>query len=148
MGKNIVIASDHGGVSLKSDLIQRLEAAGHVVKNLGVDEETSVDYPDIAETACKEILIDTVDCGILICGTGLGISIAANKINGIRAALCGDSFTARMAREHNNANVLVLGARVIGSELAWDIVTSYLSADFSGGRHQKRVDKITALEEN
>lgn len=145
MVKNVLIANDHGGVELKFDLLHRMEAAGYTVINAGVDTTDAVDYPDVAVGACQLIKDGKADCGILICGTGIGVSISANKVPGIRAALCGDCFSARMAREHNDANVITLGARVIGPELAWEIVQSYLDATFQGGKHQVRVGKINAI---
>lgn len=145
--KKIAIACDHGGVDLKQDLIKRLQGEGYTVLNMGTDDASvSVDYPDMAEICCEKVLSQEADCGILICGTGLGIGIAANKIKGIRAATCSDSFSARMAKEHNNANVLTLGARVLGVELAWEVTQSYLNAEFGGDRHLGRVNKIMALE--
>lgn len=145
--KKIAIASDHGGTELKADLKVRLEKEGHQVLDLGVDSpKTSVDYPDIAVPATEKVLSGEVECAILICGTGLGIGISANKINGIRAATVSDCFSARMAKAHNNANVLALGARVLGNELAWEVLQAYLNAEFEGGRHETRVNKIMALE--
>lgn len=147
--KKIAIASDHGGTELKADLIQRLEKSGYQVQNLGVDSpQTPVDYPDIAPPMAEKVLSGEVDCGILICGTGLGIGISANKIKGIRAATVSDCFSAKMAKAHNNANILALGARVLGNELAWEVVQAYLNAEFEGGRHENRVNKIMALENN
>ena len=148
MGKTIVIGNDHGGVELKQEIVKRLEAeGGYSIINVGVDCTDSVDYPDIAVDAAKYILDGRADCGILICGTGIGVSIAANKVKGIRAALCSDCFSARMAREHNNAHFITLGARVLGVELAWEIVKSYLGAEFLGGKHGVRVDKLCRIEE-
>lgn len=147
--KKIVIASDHGGVALKEDLKIRLTEVGISYVNLGADSpDAPVDYPDVAQPAANLVNSGEVDFGILICGTGLGICMAANKIKGIRAVTCSDTFSARMAREHNNANILTVGARVLGNELVWDIVHTFLHAQFKGGRHQTRLDKITALEEH
>lgn len=143
----IVLGADHGGYLLKDYIREQLEAAGHQVCDLGVHDPSSVDYPDQAAKVCKAYLSGDYDCGLLFCGTGIGISIAANKIAGIRAAHVADAFSARMAREHNNANILCLGGRTLGTELAWSIVEAYLSAKFAAGRHQRRIDKITALEE-
>ena len=112
----------------------------------GTYDEKSVDYPDYAEKTAKEVNAKNVEFGILFCGTGIGISIAANKIEGIRAALCHDSYTAKMSRMHNNANILVLGGRILGKSLAIDIVDSYMAAEFEGGRHQGRLDKISKIE--
>lgn len=143
----IAISGDHGAVDLKADLIKRLEGVGYTVLNLGVDSTaTSVDYPDMAKVCCEKVLSKEADLGILLCGTGLGIGIAANKIRGIRAATCSDTFSARMAREHNNANVLTMGARVLGNELAWEVAQAFLNGEFAGGRHEGRVEKIMALE--
>lgn len=148
MKKTIAIASDHGGVELKADLIDRLEKSGYIVENLGVDSSSdAVDYPDMAVPVAEKVLSGKADCGVLICGTGLGIGIAANKIKGIRAATVSDTFSAKMAKVHNNANVLALGARVLGNELAWEVLSAYLMAEFEGGRHENRVNKIMALEE-
>lgn len=146
--KIIAIASDHGGVELKADLMQRLEKNGHTVLNFGVDHSSdAVDYPDMAVPVAEKVLSQEADCGVLICGTGLGIGIAANKIKGIRAATVSDTFSAKMAKIHNNANILALGARVLGNELAWEVLSAYLECDFEGGRHETRVNKIMALEE-
>lgn len=144
--KTIVIGNDHGGVELKKELMNRLNGEGYRVINIGVDTTDAVDYPDMAEQAAKVVLSGEAECGILICGTGIGIGISANKIKGIRAALCSDCYSARMSREHNDANFITMGARTIGVELAWEIVKAYLGAEFLGGKHQVRVDKIMALE--
>jgi len=116
------------------------------VVDKGIESLYQVDYPDIAIDLCKSIIAKECDCGILICGTGIGMSIAANKIEGIRAALCADTYSARMAKEHNNANVITLGARTLGAELAYEIVKAYLNAEFLGGKHQVRVNKIDAIK--
>ncbi len=146
--KKIVLGSDHGAVELKEELCKRLEEAGYPCSTVGATSSaTAVDYPDVAKEAATLLKTGAVDCGILLCGTGLGIGISANKIKGIRAATCSDTFSARMAKEHNDANILCLGARVLGTELAWEIVLAYLQAEFQGGRHQGRVDKIMALED-
>jgi ribose 5-phosphate isomerase B len=142
----ILIANDHGGIALKRDLMAWLEAAGHEVGNLGVDEEASVDYPDIAAKACAEYRRGGWDFGILLCGTGIGISMAANKIPGIRCALVHDSFTARLAREHNDANFIAMGGRVTYAEPPSSILAAFIGASFQGGRHQTRVNKIGDLE--
>ena len=143
----IVIGSDHGGYELKNHVIKHLIEMGIEVKNCGCFSEDSVDYPDIAKAVCEEIVSGKAEKGILICGTGIGISIAANKIDGIRAALCSDVYSAKMCRQHNNANVLCLGGRVTGRELAFMIVDTYINEEFEGGRHQTRVDKIHSLEQ-
>lgn len=143
----ILIASDHGGFGLKNALKDHLTQQGCEVEDLGVHTPDSVDYPDIAEQLCKRLLSGTYEFGILICGTGIGISMAANKIDGIRCALVRDEFSARMAKQHNNANVLALGGRVTGDCLAASIVDAYRAASFEGGRHAARVEKIHRLEQ-
>lgn len=142
----IAIGSDHGGYELKEHVKKHLEEKGIEVKDFGVFSEESVDYPDCARPVCETVLSGEAERGILFCGTGIGISMAANKFNGIRAALCGDVFSAKMAKEHNNANVICLGGRVTGRELAFMIVDTFLDAEFQGGRHQTRIDKIHAIE--
>jgi len=141
----VVVASDHAGVELKNEIYMMLKQMGYAIIDCGAYSKDSVDYPDIAEKLTAEVLKNNC-LGVIVCGTGIGVSIAANKVPGIRAALCHNEFTARLAREHNNANVLALGARVIGSELALECVKTFINTDFSGGRHQKRVEKITNLE--
>jgi len=141
----IAIGADHGATDLKKVLTDYLTEKGHKV-NEYFKVEGSVDYPDVAEETVKHILNGENDFGILLCGTGIGISIAANKIDGIRAALCTNEFSARMAKIHNNANVICMGGRVTGTELAKSIIDAYLSSEFEGGRHKIRVDKITNLE--
>jgi len=123
-----------------------LTAAGFAVEDCGVHDPSSVDYPDIAKVVCENVLAREHSLGILCCGTGIGMSIAANKIDGIRAALCAECYSAKMARIHNDANVLCLGARVIGVELAREVAAAFLSVSFEGGRHARRVEKITLLE--
>jgi len=142
----LAIGSDHGGYELKNHVIKHLEELGIEYKDCGCYSEDSVDYPDIAQQVCAEIKSGNCKNGILICGTGIGISIAANKIDGIRAALCSDVYSATMTRRHNDANVLCMGGRVLGRELAFSIVDAFLIAEFEGGRHQNRIDKIHALE--
>lgn len=142
----IALGSDHGGYELKEEIKRYLEENGYEVKDFGTFSEESVDYPDIAEEVAKAIVSGQCDRGVLCCGTGIGISIAANKVPGIRAANCSDEYSARMAKEHNNANVLCLGGRVVGKGLAIMIVEEWLNAEFQGGRHQRRIDKITELE--
>lgn len=143
----IVIGADQGGVELKNDISKRLTEAGYEVFDLGLNEAVSIDYPDKAVEVCRKLLDENLDCGILVCGTGIGVSIAANKVPGIRAAHCSDCFSARMAREHNDANVITLGGRTLGTELAFEIVMAYLGASFAGGRHGRRVEKINALDQ-
>lgn len=145
MSKKIMIGCDHGGVDMKKELTQRLEDLGHTVINIGVDSYDAVDYPNVAVKGAEVVTSGNADCGILICGTGLGIGMAANKVKGIRAATCSDCFSARMAKEHNNANILALGARTLGIELAWEIVTSYLNAEFLGGKHGTRVELLDSI---
>lgn len=144
----IAIAADHGGYELKNFLIDYLAEKGHSVINLGTDSPESVDYPDYAKLCCEEVLSRNADFGIVVCGTGVGISIAANKIDGIRCGLCPSKEIAALVKQHNNANVIALGGRFTSQEEAKDIIDYYMSAEFEGGRHQKRVDKIMALEEN
>ena len=142
----IAIGSDHGGLNLKVAIIRFLTRQGFEVTDAGTNSDVSVDYPDFGQRVAEMVASGQVERGILICGTGIGMSIAANKIPGIRAALVTDVFMARMAREHNNANVLVLGGRVLDEQKACDLVGAWLSAVFEGGRHQARLDKITAME--
>lgn len=143
-----VIGNDHGGLDLVEVVKDELEKLGHEVDHVGTYEDKSVDYSDFAQKACDKVVGGEADFAILICGTGIGMSIAANKIKGIRAAAVSESFSARMSRAHNNANVLCLGARVIGSEMARMLVDEFASTDFEGGRHQKRVNKIMEIEKN
>lgn len=142
----IAIASDHGGYDLKQQVIKFLTDNGYAFEDLGTCDYTSVDYPEYGLKVAEGIVEGKFEKGIIICGTGLGISIAANKVPGIRAALCTDSYMARMSREHNNSNILALGGRVVGVELAMDIVKTWLNTEFLGGRHQNRLDKITEIE--
>lgn len=138
----LVIGNDHAGVDLKNMIKEHLRKQGHEVINIGTNTLDSVDYPDIAKELSKYILEGKVQYGILICGTGIGISISANKVEGIRAALAHNEFTAKLSRLHNNANVIALGARVIGDELAKACVDTFIGTEFEGGRHAKRVCKI------
>ena len=142
----VAIGSDHGGYSLKESIKEELEKRGIEVKDFGTHSEESCDYPDFAEAVGEVVAKGDFERGIVICGTGIGISIAANKIPGIRCALVGDCFSARATREHNDANVLALGARVLGTGLALEIVNIWLGTEFQGERHQKRIDKISSLE--
>ncbi len=141
----IVIASDHAGFRLKEILKKKL--TGYTFIDAGTDSEDSCDYPDYAEKAGLMVASGKADCGIVICGTGIGISIAANKVKGVRAALCFNEFMAEMSRLHNNSNVLALGARVIGEDLAVRIAEVWLKTGFEGGRHERRVEKIGKIEE-
>lgn len=142
----IGIGCDHGGFEMKEELKKRLETAGYEVNDQGTYSLDEVDYPDVAERVAAGVSQEEYECGILVCGTGIGMSIAANKVKGIRAAPITDSFSAKMAKEHNNANMIALGARTLGIELAWELVQAYLNAEFMGGKHQKRVEKIMAIE--
>lgn len=143
----IAVASDHGGFRLKEEIIALLRETGIEYKDFGTFSEDSVDYPDIALVVAEAVQRDDFERGVLCCGTGIGVAIAANKVSGIRAAQCHDTFSARAAREHNNANILTMGQRVIGPGLARDIVTVWLQAEFQGGRHARRVDKIGSIEQ-
>lgn len=138
----IVLGSDHGGFALKKEIVQFLVQAGHEVNDVGCHSEDSVDYPDFADKVCAEVIEGRALRGILVCGTGIGMSIAANRYRSIRAALCHESFTARMSREHNDANVLCLGDRVLGVAIALDIVKTWLETEFAGGRHQRRISML------
>ena len=143
----ITIGSDHGAVNLKEEVKKVLAEFPEIeVKDVGTFGTDSVDYPDIAEKVCADVTSGAADRGIVLCGTGLGISIASNKIKGIRCALCGDVYSARMSREHNDANVLAMGGRVTGFGPAGEIVRVWLTTEFAGGRHERRVKKIMALE--
>jgi len=142
----IVIGSDHGGLDLKAALTSYLQRRGCIVSDAGTDTDASVDYPDFGLKVAELVVAGTAELGVLICGTGIGMSIAANKVPGVRAALVTDVFMARMAKEHNNANVLVLGGRVLDEQKACDLVGAWLDAAFEGGRHQSRLDKITEIE--
>ena len=138
----IYFGADHAGRELKDELLAAAKELGHDVKDLGTHGPESVDYPDFGHAVARAVLQDDGSLGVIVCGTGLGISMAANRHDGVRAALCGDTFSARMARQHNDANVLALGARVVGVGLATDILQAFLGAAFEGGRHQRRIDKI------
>jgi len=136
----IAIGADHGGFHLKEIIRVLAEELGHEVQDLGCYSPASVDYPDLAKLVCEKVEAGTADRGILICGTGLGMSMAANRYLHVRAALCHDHYTARMSREHNNANVLCMGERVIGPGVAEEIVRTWLAVEFSGGRHLGRIE--------
>ena len=142
----IAIGCDHGGFALKKVLIEFLEELNYEYNDMGTYDEASVDYPDIAEKVCAEVTSGASTLGILVCGTGIGMNICANKIKGIRAAQCADTFSAKMTRRHNNSNVLTLGGRVVGPELAKEIVKEFLTNEFEGDRHERRVNKMMALE--
>lgn len=142
----IAIGNDHAGTEYKKIIAEHLMAMGIEVENVGCDDDKSVDYPDYAKAVAKRIQEKQADLGILICGTGVGMSIAANKFKGIRASLCCDCYSAEMTRRHNNSNILCLGARVLGIDLAKRIVDTYIDAPFEGGRHLRRLNKITDIE--
>ncbi len=142
----IAIGCDHGGFELKETILKFLKESGYKCKDYGTYDEKSVDYPDIADKVCNAITGGECDKGILICGTGIGMNMCANKHKGIRAAQCHDTFSAKMTRQHNNANVLTMGGRVVGPELAKEIVNEFLTNKFLGGRHEARVNKMMSLE--
>lgn len=144
--KKLTIANDHAAIELKNEIMAHLKEKGYEVVNLGTDEHASCNYPEYGYKAAKMVAEGQVDGGILICGTGLGISLAANKVKGIRCCVCSEPYTARMSREHNNCNMLAFGARVVGPDLAKMIVDEWLSSEFLGGRHQTRVDMIMQIE--
>ncbi len=143
----IAVGSDHAGFNLKNEVLAMLKEWGHEAKDFGAYSMESVDYPDVAREVGESVARGDFECGILVCSTGTGISIAANKVKGIRAALCHDTFSARRAREHNNANILCMGEYVIGKGVAQEVVKAYLSSDFEGGRHSRRVSKIMDIEQ-
>lgn len=142
----IALGSDHGGVALKEVIKEYLKENNIAYRDYGTEADVPMDYPDIAETVSREILNGECDKGILFCGTGIGVSIAANKVKGIRAAHVTDVFAAKMAKEHNDAQIICLGERITGPGLAVEIVKAYLASEHQGGRHQRRVDKIMAIE--
>ena len=142
----IAIGNDHSAVELKHIIMEHLKEKEYEVLNLGTDSEESCDYPVYGEKVGRAVASGQADLGIAICGTGVGISLAANKVKGIRACVCSEPYTAKLSRVHNNSNVLAFGARVIGSELAKMIVDEWLNAEFEGGRHQRRVDMIMEIE--
>ncbi len=142
----IVIGSDHGGYELKGEVIAWLKENNYEYMEFGCMDGNSIDYPNVAEEVCEKVLDGTAEYAILICGTGIGISMAANKINGIRAALCTDTYMAKYTRLHNNANALCMGGRVLGAGAALEIVDTFLHTGFEGGRHQRRIDLLTDIE--
>jgi len=143
----IIIGNDHASPEMKKQLVRYLEELGHEVVNFGVDTDESCNYPEIGEKVGRAVAAGQADCGILICGTGVGISIAANKGKGVRAAVCSETTTARLVKQHNNANIIAFGSRVVGLETAKDIVKTYLEAEFEGGgRHQLRIDMLHEIE--
>ena len=143
----LVIGNDHAAVELKNEIKAYLEEKGHEVINIGTDTHDSCNYPEYGEKAGRMVAAGEADGGVLICGTGVGISIAANKVKGVRAAVCSEPVTARLVKEHNNANIIAFGARIVGSETAKAIVDAWLDAKFQGGRHQTRIDMIHKIEE-
>jgi ribose 5-phosphate isomerase B len=145
-GVRIAIGSDHAGFGLKQELADHLRKAGHDVDDLGTHSEDSVDYPEYGALVARAVVGGEADYGVCVCGTGIGIGIAANKVKGARAAVVHDATSARMARQHNDANVVCVGARLTGPQAAADAVDAFLGATFEGGRHQRRIDEITALE--
>lgn len=143
----IAVCCDHGGLSLKQEVLRHLEEKGLEYKDFGTNSPESCDYPDIVKPLCQAIQRGECDKGVIICGTGIGISMAANKMKGIRAALCHDSFSAEFTRRHNNSNIIAFGARVIGPGLALQLLDIFLNTPFEGGRHAVRVEKMMALEQ-
>ena len=144
----IAIGADHGGFELKEAVKKHLEERKIAYKDFGTYSGEAVDYPVIAKSVGEAVAKGEFECGILVCGTGIGMSIAANKVKGIRAACCSDTFSARFTKMHNNTNILCFGGRVIGAGLAMDVVDAYLDASFEGGRHEKRVNMIMEIENN
>ena len=144
----IAIGNDHAAVAMKNEIVEYLTKQGHEVVNFGTDTNASTSYPIYAEKVSKVVLSGECERGILICGTGIGISIAANKIKGVRCAHCADAESAKLSRQHNNANIVAFGARIIGAVTAQSIVDAFINTDFDGGRHQLRIDMITELENN
>jgi len=144
--KKIVLASDHAGFALKQIVFDYLKNKGYAVLDVGTNSTESCDYPIFAEKACMAVKNGEADAGILVCGTGIGMSLAANKVNGIRAACCSDVFSARYTRLHNDANVLCFGARVVGEGLAIELVDAFIGAEFEGGKHERRVNLLTDIE--
>jgi ribose 5-phosphate isomerase B len=142
----IAIGNDHSAVDLREEITKHLRERGFEVEEVGTFSRESSNYPEWGEKVCRKVLAKEADLGIAICGTGVGISIACNKVKGIRAVCCSEPYSARLSRQHNNANVLCFGARVVGAELAKMIVDEWLDAEFQGGRHQTRIDMITEIE--
>ncbi len=138
----IAFSNDNGGVDLKKQLMNYVLSLGHEVVNLGPDDETSVDYPDMVKSVCEQVKEQIVDYGVLICGSGIGISIAANRQSGIRAALCNDHLMAKLSRQHNDANIIAFGGRLIGVDTAKDCLDVFFKTSFDGGRHLRRVEKL------
>lgn len=143
----IAIANDHAAVEMKQQIVEYLQSKGHEVLNFGTDTNERVEYPVYGEKVGRAVVDGEADCGIAICGTGVGISLAANKVKGVRAVVCSEPYSAKLSKQHNNTNVLAFGARVIGIELAKMIVDEWLNAEFEGGRHAERVNMIKEIEE-
>ena len=142
----VAMGNDHAATDLKLEIMKYVKELGHEVINFGTDTYESCNYPEFGEKVGRAVAAGEADCGILICGTGVGISIAANKVHGVRAGVCSDATTARLIKEHNDANILAFGARIVGAELAKDMVKAYLTAEFLGGRHKTRVDMFAEIE--
>lgn len=142
----IGIGNDHAALEMKNQVMEYLEEKGYEVINYGTNTPESCNYPEFGEKVGRAVVSGEVDCGILICGTGVGISLAANKVKGVRAVVCSEPYSAKLSKQHNNTNILAFGARVVGIELAKMIIDEWLSAEFEGGRHQTRVDMIMAIE--
>lgn len=143
----IGIGNDHSAVEMKQEITAYLKELGHEVVNYGTDLNESCDYPEYGEKVGRAVVSGEVEKGILICGTGFGISLAANKVKGVRAVVCSEPYTAKLSRMHNDANILAFGARVVGIEMAKMIVNEWLNAEFEGGRHQRRIDMVMAIED-
>lgn len=144
-GYRIVLASDHAGVDMKAQLLSQLQQRGHTTLDMGPATIDRVDYPDYARSACEQVLLGAANRAVLICGSGIGMSMAANRITGIRCAVVTDPYMAQLSRAHNNSNVLALGARVLGPDMAWQIVLAWLRTPFDGGRHEHRVLKLDQI---
>ncbi len=142
----VIVGSDHGGFQLKTTVIETIQKLGHEVHDAGTYSNDPIDYPDVAKDAARRVAEGEFQRGILICGTGVGISIAANKVKGVRAGCVSDTFSAKMSRAHNDCNVLCFGERVVGTGLANELVTAFLTTEFEGGRHTRRVDKISQMD--
>lgn len=142
----IAIGNDHAATELKFQIKEYLESQGHEVVNFGTDTNDSCNYPEFGEAVGRAVASGEAEAGVLICGTGVGISIAANKVNGVRAVVCSEPVTAKLSKEHNNSNIVAFGARIVGFEMAKAIVDAWLGAEYQGGRHQMRVDMLTDIE--
>lgn len=144
--RKLAIGNDHTAVDLKNEIVAYLEGKGYEIVNVGTDSKERMDYPISGYKVAKMVAGGKVDGGILICGTGVGISLSANKVHGIRAVVCSEPYSARLSRQHNNTNIVAFGARVVGVETAKDIVDAWLGAEYEGGRHQRRIDMISEIE--